>query len=67
MARRALPLTGITTADRLGYVSLMPCAAGCEALNVYATAANEVTVSYSTPALGIGAVINLPLAIYKVV
>lgn len=66
MVRTALTLTGVTTADRLMFAAITPCTAGCEAMNVYATAANEVTVSYNRPALGIGAVISIPLAIYRV-
>lgn len=66
MVRTALTLSGVVTTDRLMFVAITPCTAGCEPMNVYATAANEVTVSYNRPALGIGAVINIPLAIYRV-
>lgn len=54
--RKVLSLSGITTADRLTFAAITPCAAGCEAINVYPSAANQVTVAYYTPALTIGAV-----------
>lgn len=66
MRRKVLALSGVTTADRLMYAAITPCQAGCEAVNVYATAANQVTVAYNTPALGIGAVVEIPIAVYRV-
>ena len=66
MARRALTLAGVKTTDRLTFAAITPCAAGCEAMNVYATAADQVTVAYNTPALGIGAVISIPIAVYRI-
>lgn len=65
--RKVFTLNGVTTSDKLIYAALAPCTAGCEALNVYPTAANQVTVAYSVPALAIGAVINIPLAVYRIV
>lgn len=67
MRRKALALTGVATTDKLVFAALTPCAAGCEAVNVYPTAANQVTVAYYTPALAIGAIVNLPIAVYRVI
>lgn len=66
MVRATLPLVGVIATDRLMFATITPCEAGCEALNVYATAKDQVTVSYNRPGLGLGAVINIPLAIYRV-
>lgn len=69
MTREDFNLSGITTADqgKLVLSPITPCSAGCEAINVYAKAANTVTLAYNTPALAIGAVINLPIAVYRIV
>lgn len=69
MTREDFTLSGITTADqgKLVISPRTPCSAGCEAINIYAKAANTVTLSYNTPALAIGAVINMPLAVYRIV
>lgn len=64
--RTPLTLSGVTTSDRLFFATITPCAAGCEAINVYPSNTNEVTVAYYTPALAIGAVINIPIAVYRV-
>lgn len=68
MTREDFTLNGVTTADqgKLVFSTITPCAAGCEAINLYAKAANVVTLSYNTPALGIGAVINIPIAVYRI-
>lgn len=69
MTREDVTLTGITTADqgKLLFSTITPCQAGCEAINIYAKSANTLTVAYNLPALAVGAVINIPLAIYRVV
>ncbi len=69
MTREDFTLAGITNADqgKLVFATVTPCAAGCEAINIYAKAANTLTVAYNTPALAIGAVINIPLAVYRIV
>lgn len=64
--RKTLALAGVLATDRLMYASITPCAAGCEAVNVYAASAGQVIVAYSTPALGIGAIVNIPIAVYRV-
>ncbi len=66
MRRIALTLSGVTTSDKLFFAPITPCAAGCEAVNVYPSNTNEVTVTYYTPALVIGSVINIPIAVYRV-
>lgn len=56
---------GVVPADRLIFAPITPCDAGCEAINVY-PGTNQVTVAYSTPALGVGAVVNIPIAVYRI-
>lgn len=65
--RTTLALNGVSTNDRLGYATITPCAAGCEAVNVYASATNQITLAYYTPALLVGAQINIPIAVYRIV
>lgn len=69
MTREDFTLSGVTTADqgKLIFAARTPCSAGCEAINIYAKAANTVTLSYNTPALAIGAVILLPISVYRIV
>lgn len=66
MKRMALTLTGVTTADRLVFVPTGVPTTGCEAVNVYASAANQVTVAYFTPALGLGVAYSIPIAVYRI-
>lgn len=66
MKRMALTLTGVSASDRLTFAPTALATAGCEAVNVYASAANQVTVSYFVPALGIGASYSIPLAVYRI-
>lgn len=66
MKRMALTLTGIATTDRLVFVPIGVPTTGCEAVNVYASAANQVTVAYFTPALGIGTTYSIPIAVYRI-
>lgn len=66
MKRMALALTGITASDRLLFVPIGVPTAGCEAVNVYASAPNQVAVSYFTPALGLGASYSIPIAVYRI-
>lgn len=62
-----MALAGVATTDKLQFAALSPCAAGCEAINVYPKAAGQVTVAYYTPALAIGTQVNIPLAVYRVI
>lgn len=66
MKRMTLSLSGVTTADRLVFVPTGVPTAGCEAVNVYASAANQVTVAYFVPALGVGATYSIPIAVYRI-
>lgn len=66
MKRMALTLTGVVVGDRLTFAPTSLATAGCEVVNVYASAANQVTVSYFTPALGIGVAYSIPLAVYRI-
>lgn len=67
--RKVLDLSGVTAADvgKLGFLPLTPCDAGCEALNVYYSAAGKVLVAYSTPTLSAFSVINIPIAVYRII
>lgn len=66
MKRMALTLSGVATTDRLTFAPTGLATTGCEAVNVYASAANQVTVSYFTPALGLGVAYSIPLAVYRI-
>lgn len=66
MKRMTLPLTGVTTADRLMFAALSGATTGCEAVNVYPAGANQVTVAYFTPALGLASTYSIPVAVYRV-
>lgn len=66
MKRMALTLAGVTTTDRLVFVPIGVPTAGCEAVNAYASAANQVTVAYFTPALGLGVAYSIPIAVYRI-
>lgn len=66
MKRMALTLAGVNPADRLVFVPTGLATAGCEAVNVYASSANQVTVSYFTPALGLAASYSIPIAVYRI-
>lgn len=64
--RMAVTLTGVVKDEPLMFASRGLATTGCEALNVYANAANQVTVSYFTPALGIGVAYSIPVGIYRI-
>lgn len=66
MKRMALPLTGVALGDKLTFVSNGLATAGCEAVNVYASAANQVTVSYFVPVLGVGASYSIPITVFRI-
>jgi len=66
MKRMALTLTGVATTDRLVFAPTGVPTAGCEAVNVYASGANQVTVAYFVPALGVGATYNIPVAVFRI-
>ncbi|MET3710407.1 hypothetical protein ABIC65_001087 [Sphingomonas trueperi] len=65
MQREYVALTGVVPADRLMFAAIAACSAGCAPINVYPDT-NRVLFEYNTPALGIGAVVNLQIAVYRV-
>lgn len=67
MKRMNIALQGVSATDRLFFTPNALATTGCEAVNVYASAANQVTVSYFTPALGLGATYSIPISVYRVV
>lgn len=66
MKRMAVTLNGVAVGDKLVFTPNGVATAGCEAVNVYPSAANQVTVSYFTPALGITASYSIPITVYKI-
>lgn len=66
MKRMAVTLSGVALGDKLVFTPNGVATAGCEAVNVYPSAANQVTVSYFTPALGIAASYSIPITVYKI-
>lgn len=58
-------LTGVGATDRLLAVPNGAATAGCEVLNATPAGANNVSVSYYTPALGIAATYSIPVSIYR--
>lgn len=64
--RKTATLSGIAVGDKLFFAPNGVPTAGCEAVNVYASATNQVTVSCFMPALGIGATYSIPISVYKV-
>lgn len=66
MKRMVVTLNGVVATDRLTFAPTGLATAGCEAVNVYASAANQVTVSYFTPALGLATSYSIPLAVYRI-
>lgn len=66
MKRMALTLAGVATSDRLVFVPTGVPTAGCEAVNAYVSAANQVTIAYFTPALGLGVAYSIPIAVYRI-
>lgn len=65
--RKTATLSGIATTDKLMFAPNGVPTAGCEAVNVYASATNQVTVACYLPALGIGATYSIPISVYRVV
>jgi len=65
--RKTATLSGVAVGDKLLFAPNGVPTAGCEAVNVYASATNQVTVSCFLPALGIGATYSIPVTVYKVV
>jgi hypothetical protein len=57
--------TPVASGDRLLLVATAPCSAGCEPINVYPDN-NRVLLAYNTPQLGIGAVVNVQTAVYRI-
>jgi len=64
--RKTATLSGVAVGDKLLFAPNGVPTAGCEAVNVYASATNQVTVSCFLPALGIGATYSIPVTVYKV-
>lgn len=64
--RLAVTLTGITTTDKLLFTPNGTPTAGCEAINVTATATNQITVSMILPVLGIGATYSVPISVWRI-
>lgn len=63
--RKAITLSGVSTADRLFFTETGAPTNGCGVISVRPTANNQVTVSYYTPALAIGASFAMPIAVYR--
>lgn len=66
MKRMTLPLTGVTTGMRLLAVPNGVPSAGCEVVNAYPASANNVSIGYYVPALGIGATYTIPVSVFRV-
>lgn len=63
--RYSVTVSGIATTDRIiGALGGIPGNGSLQ--DVYASAPNTVSVGVLTPALGIGAVVSVPVIIYKV-
>lgn len=63
--RYAVTMTGLAVGDRV--IALLTGAPGPSSLqDVYVSAANTLNVGLLNPALGIGSVIAVPIAVYKV-
>lgn len=67
MKRKTFTLNGIAVGDKLQFTPAGTPTAGCEVVNINSTAtANQVSVGYYTPLLGIGATYTMPISIYKI-
>lgn len=63
--RYTVPMTGLAVGDRI--IAMLTGAPGSSSLqDVYVSAANTLNVGLLNPALGIGATIAVPIAVYKV-
>lgn len=66
VARRSATLAGVLATDKLLAILSGGPTAGCELLNVYATAANTISIGLYLPALGVGATYSVPIAVYRI-
>lgn len=66
MKRMTLPLTGVATGTKILAVPNGTPSAGCEVVNAYPASANNVSIGYYVPALGIGATYTIPVSVYRV-
>jgi len=66
MKRMSLALPGVAVSDKLVAVPNGTPTAGCEVVNAYPASANNVSIGYYVPALGIGATYTIPVTVYKV-
>ena len=66
MKRMTLALAGVAMGDKLQLVPNGLPTAGCEGVNAYPASANNVSIGYYTPLLGIGATYTIPCSIYRV-
>lgn len=66
MKRMTLPLSGVLTTDKLIAIPNGIATTGCEVQNAYPASANNVSIGYFVPALGIAATYSIPVSIYRV-
>lgn len=67
MKRKTLALTGVSLTDKILAIPNGAPTAGCEVINAYpGPTANNVSLGYYTPLLGIGATYTIPVSIYRV-
>ena len=67
MKRMTLALSGVTTGDKLLAIPNGAPSTGCEVVNAYPASANNVSIGYYVPALGIGATYTIPVSVYRIV
>lgn len=67
MKRKTFALSGVQASDLLVFAPTASPTAGCEVVNVYPAGANNVSVGYYTPALGIASSYTMPIAVYRIV
>lgn len=67
MKRMTVALSGVAVGDKLVGVPNGIPTTGCEFQNAYPASANNVSIGYFVPALGIGATYTIPVSVYKVV
>lgn len=65
MRRMTLPLTGVAVGNKLLLVPNGTPTTGCEGVNAYPASANNVSIGYYTPLLGIGVTYTIPVSIYR--
>jgi hypothetical protein len=66
MKRMNLALSGVTTGDRLLAIPNGAPTSGCEVVNAYPATANNVSIGYYTPLLGIGTTYTIPVSVYRI-